>query len=269
MPRKADSKKKVFDITRPGETAANASSRPVIVGHKTLLQDPMVTRQIPITAAKKAKPKPDSNDEDNDGETASGEPDLTTKLLPASELTIVPPESSDELAEDEPLKETEAVPEPETEIDKPADNEPVEASTLSEAADSGKTLDESPPEEPKQDEPKSQDETEASEDKSNGSEEVQTDKPSNEQSGDNKQKTSDEDKALAETTKNNTYKKLVDDKTYFVPIGEQKRKRSMRRFLLVIILLLLVAIAAADVLIDNGTIKTSIKAPISIFHRDQ
>ena len=42
MANSEDSDKKVFDVAKPGETAADASSRPVIVGHKNLLKDPMV-----------------------------------------------------------------------------------------------------------------------------------------------------------------------------------------------------------------------------------
>lgn len=35
--------KKVFDVMRPGKTAAGATSRPVIVGHKPQIKDPMMS----------------------------------------------------------------------------------------------------------------------------------------------------------------------------------------------------------------------------------
>lgn len=42
---------KVFDITKPGKSAPNASSRPIIVTNRPVLKDPMVTstaRSVPI-----------------------------------------------------------------------------------------------------------------------------------------------------------------------------------------------------------------------------
>jgi hypothetical protein len=39
---KATNQKKVFDVSRPGRMAASATSRPVIVGHKPQVKDPMV-----------------------------------------------------------------------------------------------------------------------------------------------------------------------------------------------------------------------------------
>src|SRR6478672_8025051 len=50
MPKKKKSTKaaetsstKVFDVARPGRVAANATSRPVIVGHKPQIKDPMMS----------------------------------------------------------------------------------------------------------------------------------------------------------------------------------------------------------------------------------
>lgn len=49
MPKKKKTTKttvsstKVFDVARPGKVAANATSRPVIVGHKPLVKDPMMS----------------------------------------------------------------------------------------------------------------------------------------------------------------------------------------------------------------------------------
>lgn len=40
---KQSEQKKVFDVTRPGRMAASATSRPVIVGHKPQVKDPMVS----------------------------------------------------------------------------------------------------------------------------------------------------------------------------------------------------------------------------------
>ncbi len=39
---KDDQSKKVFDVAKPGKSAPSASGRPVIIGHKNMLKDPMV-----------------------------------------------------------------------------------------------------------------------------------------------------------------------------------------------------------------------------------
>ncbi len=47
--------KKVFDVTKPGQSSPDASSRPVIVGHKPSVKDPMVA--VAATAEKSDKPQ--------------------------------------------------------------------------------------------------------------------------------------------------------------------------------------------------------------------
>ena len=267
MPHKDDGKKKVFDVSKPGETAASASSKPVIVGHKTLLPDPMVTRQIPI---KKVKSKPDSNDVGSDNEAASGEPDNEVKMLNTSEITIVPPTSDDTTNSKPPAEPTSAplpeeskVPE-ETKVPDPV-KESTESDKVAEdvAAEDTKV-------EPKEKEaqPAVTETSTDSDDQPDSNGEDAPSKTSDKTSTEDKE-TKDDDRAQAEAAQKEVYKKLVDNKTYFAPIGEQKRKRSMRRFLLVVILLLCILAAAADVLIDNGTIKTNIKPPVRIFHNIQ
>jgi hypothetical protein len=43
-PKKVVAARRVFDVAKPGDTAPDDTSRPVIVGHKSILQDPMVTK---------------------------------------------------------------------------------------------------------------------------------------------------------------------------------------------------------------------------------
>lgn len=47
---KAGKDEKVFDVSKPGKTAASASSRPLIIGHKTTLKDPMVKDSNNVSA---------------------------------------------------------------------------------------------------------------------------------------------------------------------------------------------------------------------------
>lgn len=49
--------KKVFDVMRPGKTAAGATSRPVIVGHKPQVKDPMMSDPAATEALMDGKKK--------------------------------------------------------------------------------------------------------------------------------------------------------------------------------------------------------------------
>ena len=49
--------KKVFDVMRPGKTAAQATSRPVIVGHKPQVKDPMMSTTVETEALMDSKKK--------------------------------------------------------------------------------------------------------------------------------------------------------------------------------------------------------------------
>lgn len=99
------SKKQVMDVSKPGKAAANASSRPVIVGHGPLVQDPMVT-----------------SDEDNK------EPKETSEKLtsPANSKRIIAP-----LSETEKESDTEevSVPESTSEAETVGETEPAEEAT--------------------------------------------------------------------------------------------------------------------------------------------
>jgi hypothetical protein len=259
MPKSDDKNDKVFDIAKPGKTAASASSRPVIVGHKTLLQDPMVTNMPSAPILKKVKI--DQNDEGVD-ETVSGDPAGDIKLLDSSDKTIEPSDTesiADEQPEAEPLEESD---EPENEqkpVEPAVKDKPDEAEEVPEPDVSNET-------EKEPDEEKNEDEAEAT-DKSDASQDTDSDKAADKPTESKKDKDKQVDDS-AKVAQEAAYQKLIDDKTYFVPIGEQKRKRSMRRFLLIIILLLLLAIMAGDLLIDNGTIKTNIKPPIRILNKN-
>ena len=45
----ADKNKKVMDVSKPSETKAGATSKPVIIGHKPLIGDPMVREDVPVS----------------------------------------------------------------------------------------------------------------------------------------------------------------------------------------------------------------------------
>jgi hypothetical protein len=106
------SDKQVMDVSKPGKSAADASARPVIVGHKPQVQDPMVN-----TA------------EDTNPDVAQEEP--ATASPTASKKVIAPLSEQEEPVEPEaPAPEAptvDAVEKTTTEQPTPQDNEPPEA----------------------------------------------------------------------------------------------------------------------------------------------
>lgn len=216
MASNSDSKaKKVFDVASPGRTAASASARPLIVGHKTTMQDPMVkeasVKHADVDEEPSTAPELELEDKPTGGTAKSS---LSSKLMKPSSIKIEPLEKKESESDDKPSDET---------LEKKSDKRDTEASTSSDSA----TIDAL-------------------------AEQAQT----------KKQSQKDQQEI---TTKNAELEKLTAEKKYFVPIGEKKHQRSMRRLFLAIIIVLLLAALLGDLLIDVGIIKTSIKPPIRVF----
>lgn len=115
MPKKTSSAKKetsktgipsappVFDVSKPGETAATPTSRPIIVGHKVMVKkDPMVSSEASDEDSKPTEEAP-------------------SKLVHKKETTIKPPseEPNEEQKAEEALPAEEKAAEPETPEEKP------------------------------------------------------------------------------------------------------------------------------------------------------
>lgn len=97
-PKKTE--KQVMDVSKPGKTPADASARPIIVGHKMLVQDPMVTE----TAEKTEEAVTET--------VAEVETDEKPAVSPSSSKRIIAPLSTEEKSEDtESEKSSKAEPE--------------------------------------------------------------------------------------------------------------------------------------------------------------
>jgi hypothetical protein len=88
MAEKAKDPKQVMDVSKPGKTAANATARPVIVGHRSIVQDPMVN------AAEEANP-----------DVPKEEPAPT--VTPAGKKVITPISEPENPADEEAVQESE------------------------------------------------------------------------------------------------------------------------------------------------------------------
>lgn len=190
---------KVFDIANPGSASAHPNARPVIVPHRTLLRDPMMSGKKLTDVS---VPKEQKEDEE--------------KLENTVAKDVKPPDAEDKpskLDAEEPKKEP-------TEEERPAeaDDSIIESSQKDEAVD-------------------------AEENK----------------------KTED----TAEKQQDEKYEKLVEDKTYFVPIGAVKRRRNIRAALIIMLVILVAGLVVANFLADAGIIHLPVQPFTDVIKNNQ
>lgn len=209
--------RKHFDIQRPGRSAPNANSRPTIVGHHTILQDPMVNKPV--------------QDDEPQPEVVPLAAKLSVKLTPSDEAI-----ASQKAADDETVAKKAETAEGGSSQDDKAENREVTTET-----------------------PKI--ETQDSIDDNEGDKQ-------NSDTGADEQKKIDQ-KAKEDQAKTDQINQLIVDKTFFVPIGEKKRKRSKHHVVAWLVVAIILGVATIDLMVDARIIKTSIKPPVSLFHNNQ
>lgn len=256
--------KKVFDVAKPGKTAPPSSSKPVIIGHKVMVEDPMVAKASAAPAKKSASKSVSVVAEDDKSEAAE------TAAPPSSKrITIMPlthddeetkPESKlavkiDPVSESEtPLAATPAEPAPE----EPASPTPQLIKATEPAAQPDPT-----PESPKEPDLESTpDPVEVPEETANIPETSNTAAMDAilEQAGNNKK---DKD-AEADKTRQEALDKLTASKQYYLPIDEAKHIHAVERFLAITLLVALLTVAGVYLAIDAGLIKTNVKLPVEL-----
>jgi hypothetical protein len=76
-----------------------------------------------------------------------------------------------------------------------------------------------------------------------------------------------QDKPQKPADQSANYDELIQQKTYFAPVGQQQQHQlSARRWLIITVIVLVAGLLIADLLVDNGTIKTSVRPPIQVFN---
>jgi hypothetical protein len=194
---------KIIDVAQPGKTAPAGTSRPIIVGHKMLQQDPMISED------KTAAPE---------SEKSEGKPAAEAAPTASSHNKVIAP-----LTESKPEDKAAAKPEePKSEEAKP---------------------EESKSEEPKPAEP-------------DGSAVV--DAVAEQATAKKKQDQENE----ADKKRQAELEKLVEDKKYFVPIGQVRHRRNTRWG--IALLLLLIVVAGAYLALDAGVVQANIKLPVDL-----
>lgn len=289
--KKVDTKDPVMDVARPGKTEPDASSRPIIVTRKPVVQDPMVKEKaddlIPgppevndknsrLKSLKRSRPavisissegelKQDNDDKPAETKTEKPKPEIlkaeeksekpSVPNLPAIKEIIEPDENKSSKIE-EPVKEP--APEPEVASDEKNDSKekPKEQSDL----------DEDDTQESKESDDKKDDTDKNSDDEKS----VQNDMPTSDGIVDelakqavNKSHKEQEDKEKQAETDHIT--KLADEKKYALPIGQVTRKRNARNLLVVLLIIILLLLIGANFAIDAGLVKTNIKPITDVF----
>lgn len=192
----------ISDIAKPGSSPASATSRPII-GHRSIMQDPMVAPSNPEETAK----------EDEEKTTVT---DPSTQM--AGKGKVIMPAAGSELETNQP---------------EPADTAAV--SSEPEASESAVATDEPP---------------------KKSLEEAAVDAYADEIVKRKKKPTKEDEQKLAEIQKH------IEEKTYFVPVGQVKKRRNKRRFL--IFMLILILLAGIYLVLDAEILDTDITLPFDL-----
>ena len=225
---KKDEGSKVMDVNKPGKAAPDASARPIIVTHKPMAQDPMVSAKSNTAAS-------DMNASDS------------SKLTPRHGTTIKPP-SETEIPEGGGIDWDSDAPTPAAETatsDKPTPKPPATSTDVPEVEVAPKPAEKTEPEPPaKPKEPKTVE--------GEGTEEGAVEALAGEAEAKKKEKElSAEEKATQEAVQ-----KLIESRKYNVHISQPKSKMAMHALIVILVVCLVAAIGlmlAIDAeLIDFG-----------------
>lgn len=290
MPKAAkkgdDAPKKVFDIEKPGKAAPSASSRPIIVKRQSLAQDPMVrdndagevlgppavdenNKEVkkmlhPTDARVSIKPDVSDTEKPEEQKKDKEKPEESNAAETAPNEQVVTDSSSNEPKDDQESQQSDE------ESDKtPQDTDKAPQASPEAASEDTAKDSKAPQQKPSADKPDQTTNAQENNDEVDGAAVVESPQPDSivdelaKQAVSKKQKEKEDKEAAAKTEK---IQKLIDEKTYFLPIGRATRRRNTRRVLIVILLLLIIGVVAADLVIDAGLVKTDIKPVTHLFN---
>lgn len=197
--------KQVMDVSKPGKVPADASARPVIVGHKPQVQDPMVTPE-----------------EAQNPEATSQEQEIAS---PSASKKVITP-----LTEEDKPAEAETEPEVTEEPAKPADTEEAQADEPVEEQQetATETTETEATESPEENSPDELGES---------SDTAVVDAVADQVAAGKK---IDQGMSEEEKKKQEALEKMVAEKKYFIPIGKVHHRKSNKMILIVTVLLFLV-----------------------------
>lgn len=204
---KKQRKKQVFDVAKPGKTPAEASSRPIIISHKPLVEDPMVSKKSEQT-------DPDDKPSGIAVSTSAGE-------VVSHGGKVVQPPQHEEVETDKSSHPAETVNDADNSIE-PETKEQAKTESTSQAS-------------------------------------VEINAAADELEQKNVKQEADAKESKQEAELQERISKLIEEKKYFVKIGETRRHKSASTGIMLFLLLLVVA--GLYLAVDAELIKTSISLP--------
>lgn len=225
----AKSAPKVFDVAHPGKSKPSATSRPIIVSNRPILQDPMVSLNVPSDVAPTdGKPSPaavkvtieplETTEEPKDDKADKTIAELAAEAENgADKSTDVTPKKEDEKPADDAPKATEA--------DAAAEKD-TKASEATKSDESANTADSSPD--------SKSDESQPAEDSKDAKETAELE---------------------AAAKKLEEINSLVESHEYFLPINAVERHRSKMVAVFGLVLILALGALLVDLLLDVGFIR--------------
>lgn len=244
---KTSSGPKIFDISKPGKSTAAATSRPVIVTNRPIMDDPMVTKDkgnetttpavSPSVTKVTIKPLSDTSETDT--------PKIGAVEMPKIEIPI--PEPPEDAKEPEKPADDTADAAAGSDTDK-ADNESSEPAGSSDSSDDDKSTDDTATA------PASDNADDQSPDTTPPADEDKP-KPADDTGANLEGKADKETAALeAEARRKEEIAKLVESREYFLPINAIERHRSKVVAALGVCLIVVLGLLLIDVLLDAGFI---------------
>lgn len=282
-PAKSSDKPKVFDVAKPGRAAPSASSKPIIITNRPVLQDPMMKEDKAALQASNNTMLPPSKttiqirpihlDSDGTEKPATEEGNAPSVPALAEPATTEPAAVSDEAdaastAPDMPADEKS---ETATKAEPPADPaegvkdsipEPAAPEAPSEdptepaapAAPAPKPVSASAPAAPT---PKEPDEAPAASSETSTDEDSDKVEPTDPKA--------DEEAAHKLAEREAEVAKLVESRKYYLPINQVEKRRNKRAAALGLLLIIILAVAWADVALDAGIVKIPGVKPLTHF----
>lgn len=243
IPKDRSSKAKLIDVTEPGKSEPSATSRPIIVTNRPILQqDPMVVSDDTLKADELKSPS-----------------DVSIKIEPPKsklETTSLKPPSLSDKEKNNPLSS-----------EKESDNHQAEAKDTDNSLEAKDSLSVETIGKPaKLDEPTEETDnlTESNDQTSTASSDLATkDSDAEKKTTPSKETTVPKDviaeakqkEAAAKAAKQLELDKLIASKKYFLPINSVAHRKGNRRLVIILIGVVLLALVWVDLMLDAGIVK--------------
>lgn len=262
----------IMDVTRPGKSVPSPNAKHVIVNHRPLVGDPMVTPKKIDVADMAPDAEPPSTR--TNAEAPTLQPLLAPLPIPEADAEPETETDAEAVAEPSPKPPTKSKQAKKPKAPEPAEPEPeVEAETKAkpevETEPKAKAKAEVQPNEPEKAEPEP--EPEKTDDKADtaaaekADSKLEPDKTDEQTVVKSDPAAEAEAEAVKETERAAAIQKLVDDKQYYLPINSVEKRRSRRFVALGVLLSMLLAVAWVDVALDAGLIHIGNIKPVTHF----